>query len=57
MDLDLLLDSNSLFDKELVNVTSMVSLELDDCSPLRVLMDRSVAAPGFLERFRNLLTV
>jgi hypothetical protein len=40
-----------------VNVTSLVSLQLDDCSPLFVFHDRSVAAPRFLELAHNFLEV
>jgi len=40
-----------------VNVTSLVSLQLDDCSPLFVFHDCSVAAPRFLELAHNFLEV
>lgn len=49
MHLDLILDSDAFVDKELHNVASVVSLELDDRSPLVMLDDSSIAAPGFLE--------
>jgi len=49
MDFDLVLDCDSFFDKESLDVFPMVTLELDDCAPLFVLNCCSVAAPGLLE--------
>jgi hypothetical protein len=40
-----------------VDVTSLVSLQLDNCSPLFVLHNRSVAAPRFFELAHNFLEV
>jgi len=40
-----------------VDVASLVALKLDDCAPLLVLDNRSIAAPRLLELSQNLLEV
>jgi hypothetical protein len=40
-----------------VDVASLVALQLNDCSPLFVLHNRSVAAPRFFELTHNFLEV
>ena len=45
MDLDLLFGRDALVDEELEDVASVVSLQLDDGSPLGVCRRRPVAAP------------
>ena len=57
MHLDLVLDGNAFVDQKLHNVASMVTLELDDRSPLLMLNYGTVAAPGLLECFRDFRAV
>lgn len=57
MDFDLVLDANTFLNEELKNVASVISLELNDCSPIFVLNCCSIAAPGLLEGSFNLLTI
>ena len=57
MDLDGVLERDTLFDQELQDVASVVTLKLDDCAPLFVLHSGAVAAPGLLERAQDLLQV
>lgn len=49
MDLDLFLRRDALVDEELVDVTAMVALQLDDVTPLRVGPSGAIAAPGFFK--------
>ena len=49
VDLDLFLGANAFVDKEFGDVTAVVSLELNNVAPLRVLCGRSIAAPGLLK--------
>ena len=57
VDLDLLSGADALLDQELGDVPSMVTLELDDVTPLAVSGGRAVAAPGLLEVARQLAHV
>ena len=57
MDLDLLLHRDSFFDEELLNLLSVIALQLDDGAPLIMLNSRSIAAPSLLECSLNLLRV
>lgn len=49
VDLDFFLGRNTLSDEELEDITSVVSLELDDVTPLAMLGCVAIAAPGLLE--------
>ena len=51
--LDLILSGNSFFDKEFLYFGSMVSLELDDLSPLVTVESVSIAMPHLLESSGN----
>ena len=57
MDFDLVLDCDTFFDKESLNVFPVVTLELDDCAPFFVLNCGSVAAPGLLKGSLDLLAI
>ena len=57
MDLDLFLGGDALVDEELEDVTSVVSLELDDVAPLAVLGGCAIAAPRLFEVSRYLFHV
>lgn len=54
VDLDLLLGSDALVDEELGDVTAVVTLELDDVSPLGVLVRVAIAAPRLFKVARQL---
>ena len=45
VNLDLFFGANSFVDEEFSDVTAVVSLELNNVAPLRVLCGRSIAAP------------
>lgn len=57
MHLDLLPDCDTLVDQELVDVTPLVTLKLDDGAPLFVVHDGSVAAPRLFELTQNFLEI
>lgn len=57
MDLDLLLGGDSFLDEELLDLLSVIALQLDDGAPLLVFDSGSVAAPSLLECSFNLLRV
>ena len=57
MDFDLVLDCDSFFDKESLDVFPMVTLELDDRTPFFVLNSRSIAAPGLLKGSFDFLAI
>ena len=57
MDLDLLFDGDSFLDEELLDLLSVIALQLDDGSPLIMLNSCSIAAPSLLECSFNLLGV
>ena len=57
MDLDLLLGGDSFLDEELLDLLSVIALQLDDGAPLLVFDSGSVAAPSLLECSFNLLGV
>ena len=54
MDLDLFSCADALLDEELCDVPPVVTLELDDVTPLAVPRSRAIAAPSFLEVARQL---
>ena len=51
MNLNLVLATDALFNEELENVASVVSLQLDNVTPLLVGKSCSVTAPCFFEGF------
>jgi len=57
VNLDFLLCGDALVDEELENVATVVALQLDDGTPLRVRGRCSVAAPSFLKVARQLAHV
>ena len=57
MDLDLLFHGDSLLNKELGNSLSMLSLQLDNLSPLVVTDDGTITVPLFLEVAHQFLEV
>ena len=57
MHLDVLFASDALLNQESLNVASVVSLKLDDCTPLVMLHSGSVAAPSFFKCSQNFLQV
>ena len=57
VDLDVFLDRDALFDEELKNVASVVTLQLDDVAILRIILGATIATPGFFEVFSQLFQV
>ena len=57
MDLDLVFGADAFFNKELENVASVVTLQLDDVSPLLVGKSSSIATPGLFESSEDLFEV
>lgn len=57
MHLNEFFNRNPLRQQELVDIASLVALQLDDCAPLFVLYNRAVAAPCLLELAQNFFEV
>ena len=57
MHLNSILVRNTFLDQEFKDVASVITLQLDDGSPLVVLHSGSVATPGFFEVTDDLLEV
>ena len=57
MDLDVFLNRDALFDEELENVASVVTLQLDNVAILWIILGATIATPGFFEVFCQLFQV
>ncbi len=57
MDFDVVLVADALFNQKLENVASVVSLKLNNCSPLLVFHSGAVAAPRLFKVAQNFLEV
>lgn len=57
MDLNLLLAGDALCDEEFKDVSSAVTLQLNDLAPLLVVHHVAIAVPGLLEGAQDLLKV
>lgn len=57
MNFNFFFTTDALLNEELVNVASVVSLQLDYSSPLRVLVGGAIAAPSLLEELQDFLQI